>query len=105
MPKFEGAIMELRAQRSKAGLVSLSPERLGDIDAALHFLETAARIDGARCHRALVSHMADWRVNANVKLDLIELVSAFEGLPIQASEIELTRARYHGGVRAVVKRG
>lgn len=81
MSNLSGAIMELRTLQRRIELTGIGTMRLPDILTALHFLEVAAEVDGARCLRAVTKGMTEWKTNGAVKMQMYGLFAALKALP------------------------
>lgn len=79
--ELDGAIMELRTLERRVEFTGIGIERLPSIRTALRFLRVAAGVDSARCLRAVVKGMTEWKTNAVVKLQMRDLFIALSGLP------------------------
>jgi len=82
MSKLDGAIRELRTIQGRMELTGIGIDRLPDIDTALHFLEVAAGVNSARCLRAVKKGMGQWQTSGVVKVEMLDLFTALEGLDL-----------------------
>ena len=79
--KLDGAIVELRSLKRRIEFTGVGVDRLPGVITALRYLKVAARVDSARCLRAVVKAMTLWKTNPVVMVEIYDLFSALDGLP------------------------